>query len=123
MRDAYLSSTRNLEALKQHLEAAAARYLNASQKLSIDVLDVNLAGKTEMTRTAMGLRVLRGRADWPRIELRYTLESAGSAARSGQATVSDMAYLQHGSTSRFSGEALHYERRMLDAWFRAEFSR
>ncbi len=71
-------------------------------------------------RHAQNVRVLKGGADWPRIKLRYTLESAGQAPRSGEQSLADMAYLEH--VNRYAGDdRLRYEKRMLDEWFAAQF--
>jgi hypothetical protein len=63
---------------------------------------------------------MRGRADWPRITLRWSID--GATPRSGEAVVQDMAYLQH-IPPALSGGALVYERRMLDDWFRQQFGK
>ena len=118
---AYLDRERNLESLKRHLQDAAAPYVADGQTLKIDVLDVDLAGEVRFGVRPYDVRVLRGRADWPRIEMRYTLEGAGQAARSGQARVQDMADLQRLSGLQ-QGQALVHERRMLDQWFKGEFA-
>ncbi len=120
VKDSFLSKDRHLEALKRHLEQAAAPYVADGQTLKIEVLDVDLAGEVRPSARANDLRVLKGGADWPRIQLRYALESAGQATRSGEARVQDMAYLMHRAYLP-SGDALPYERRMLDEWFKAEF--
>ena len=120
VRDAAYSRDANLDILKRHLEAAAAPYVADGATLKIDVLDVDLAGEPSHRLRTQDVRVLRGRADWPRIELRYSLEVPGEPVRAREATVKDMAYLQHGSTYGRS-EPLSYERRMLDEWFKAEF--
>jgi hypothetical protein len=119
VRDAAFRAEDNLASLKQHLEQAAAPYVGDGQTLNIEVLDVDLAGEVRHGARPFDLRVLRGRADWPRIELRYSLQVPGQAARAGQARVQDMAYLQRVAGLR--NEALYYERRMLDEWFKAEF--
>lgn len=120
VRDSFMSRERHLGALKSHIEQAAAPYVADGQTLKIEVLDVDLAGETRLTRRATNLRVLKGRGDWPRIKLRYALEAGGQPLRSGEARVQDMSYLD-----RFAGAlqdtALRYERRMLDEWFRDEF--
>lgn len=123
IRDSFMSSERHLELLKQHLQAAAAPYVADGQTMRIEVLDVDLAGEPHPGARATNLRVLRGRADWPRIQLRYALEAPGQAARSGQARVQDLAYLERDLGGYRSREALYHERRMLDEWFEAEFKR
>ena len=120
-RDAHRDSTNNLRVLKLYLEELAARHVADGQSLTIEVLDVDLAGEVRFSRRLHDdVRVLKGRADWPRITLRATLESPGQPARRIEQTVSDMAYLQH--VNRYAdSEALRYEKRMLDEWFVAQF--
>jgi hypothetical protein len=65
---------------------------------------------------------MRGRADWPRITLRWSLEGAGQAPKSGEAVVQDMAYLQR-LPPKMVDTALVYERRMLHDWFKQQFGR
>ncbi len=122
VRDGHLRAEDNLRALQRDLEEVAAPHVAEGDTLKIEVLDVDLAGEVRMGGRLNDVRVLRGRADWPRISLRYTLESPGAAPRSGQARVADMAYLQRIAPDR-ADSALPYERRMLDEWFRAEFKR
>lgn len=104
-----------LAALRQHFEALGKRLPDA-QKLSIEVTDVDLAGEEHWTRHATDLRVLRGRADWPRIELKYTLTEGGRTLRQGSESIADMAYLfsSHGIAP---DKPYAYERRMIDRWF------
>ena len=121
-RDARRDASDNLRVLSGHIESAASRHLAADDKLSVEVLDVDLAGEIRPSRQFLqDVRVLKGRADWPRIKFRYTLESAGQPLRSGEHTISDMAYLQR-SAGRVSGDALGHEKRMLDEWFQARFA-
>lgn len=110
-----------LKELTHHFEALAAKHLVDGQRLNIEVLDVDLAGEIRPTRRSMqDIRVLKGGADWPRIKLRYTLEAAGQAPRSAEQSIADMAYLQRIAVAN-RGDALHYEKRMLDEWFGAQF--
>jgi len=120
VRDAAFRAEDNLANLQRHLEQVGALYTPDGQTLKIEVLDVDLAGEVRPGTRPHDIRVLRGRADWPRVELRYTLEVPGAAPRTGRATVSDMAYLQR-ITPSYAGEPLPYERRMLEDWFKAEF--
>ncbi len=120
-RDARRDSTETLRQLKSFLEEEAVRHLTDNQALTIEVLDVDLAGEVRYSSHLRNdVRVLKGRADWPRITLRYTLEAAGQPARRVEQTVADMAYLQR--LNRYaSGEPLRYEKLMLDEWFDAQF--
>jgi hypothetical protein len=91
--------------------------LPPGQDLRIEVLDVDLAGRAiPSARTGRDLRVLRGGADWPRIQLRFSLEQNGQVLKSGEAQLSDMAYLDH-TLRYFDSEPLRYEKQMIDDWF------
>lgn len=91
--------------------------LPPGQDLRVEVLDVDLAGRLiPSARLGRDLRIMRGRADWPRIELRYSLEQNGQVIKSGEAQLSDMNYLDHVSRY-FDSEPLRYEKQMIDDWF------
>jgi hypothetical protein len=93
--------------------------LPAGQNLRVEVLDVDLAGREYPGRGGRDLRILKNGADWPRIELRYTIEQNGQVLRSGQAQLRDMDYMDR--TGRLSdNDSLRYEKRMIDEWFHAE---
>jgi len=113
----------NLQSLARHLESLGQRYLPAQQTLKIEVLDVDLAGEMRLGKrpSVRELRVAKGSADWPRITVRYTLESNGKVLRSAEETIADMDYTHHLSSYR-GDEPLHYEKRMLDEWFRTRFA-
>lgn len=121
--DPGIDRERNLRVIEDALAALGQRWLPAGQSLDIDVLDVDLAGriKPNVGRTGQELRVLEGGADWPRIELRYTLRTGTQVLASGRETVSDMHYLDSGARLPDSGPLAH-ERRMLEAWFRGRFA-
>jgi hypothetical protein len=110
---------RHLQTLAQHLQGLGARLLPPDQVLKLEVLDVDLAGTVQhFYRSGQDVRVMNGRADWPRIQLRYTLGgNDGAVLRSGEETVADMNYLGPGTLGRSAGEALAYEKQMLEKWF------
>lgn len=95
--------------------------LRPDQELKIDITDVDLAGEEDLSRRgAFDVRVMNGRADWPRIRLRYTLEQNGKVIASGNASLSDMSYLQR--INRYSkNDSLRYEKKMIDDWFKNTF--
>ena len=106
------------EELARHLQLLGARYLSPQDQLRVDILDVDLAGERELaSRAGREIRVLRGRADFPRITLRYDLQGARSLR--GEETLADTAYLWNPPryTARVA-ETLYYEKRMLEHWFR-----
>lgn len=106
---------RNLDLLAAHMREWAP-LLPDGQRLTIDVLDVDLAGNTHVLFAHPEIRVLRGRADWPQMQLRWTISDAkGTTLRSGDSSISDMSYLTGSATVADQG-ALTYDLRMLDRW-------
>jgi hypothetical protein len=110
---------RTLQSLTQHFETLGKR-LPDGQTLRVEVLDVNLAGEV-WPRGVHEVRVLRGRADWPQMTLRYTVLEGSRTLKAGEARLADMSYL-------FSQQRIHqygdlpYEKRMLDNWFKEELA-
>ena len=108
---------RTLQELGEHLRTLGSR-LPEGQTLRLEVLDLDLAGELRPHAT-QELRVLRGGADWPQMALRYTLLAAdGRPLRSGQSWLSDLHYL----VNTHRAGSLAYEKRMLDDWFKAQFT-
>jgi len=104
-----------LQALGAHI-ARLGQQLPDGQTLKIQVTDLNLAGEKKFT-PSRDVRVLRGRADWPTMQLSYALLADGRELKAGQARLADMNYL---FTTR--NDEYGYEKRMIDNWFRAEFA-
>lgn len=112
----------NLGQLDRHLQQLGTRYLRNGETLTIDVLDVDLAGNTRLwARNGNEVRIVRGRADWPRLELRYTLQRDGQAVRSGTERLADMDYT-HTPLRVREPTPLQYEKTMLDEWFKRNFA-
>jgi hypothetical protein len=108
--------------LEAHLQDLAQHWLPPGQTLKIDILDIDLAGETRpMLNRADDLRVVTGRADWPRIQLHYSLVGGDQTIASGDESLSDMGYLSRQRVGD-SLSALPYERRMLSDWFRKRFA-
>ena len=116
------NSTRTLLEIKRHLERLGARYLQPKDSLKIEVLNVDLAGRRQTLRSMTSdVRFVNGDADWPRIELRYTLGAESGVPKPVQETIVDMAYLRRVFEPEYVSDPLQYEKRMLDNWFRARF--
>ncbi len=109
-----------LKDLKAHFEKLG-QSLKPGQTLKIDITDVDLAGREEPRMRGMNdLRVLNGRADWPRISLHYVLEQDGKVLSQGDAQLSDMSYMSR--INRYASDArLRYEKQMIDDWFAKTF--
>jgi len=108
-----------LKGIEKHLQQLGERYLAADQKLSVEILDIDLAGRIAPWRPQLNGVRLMDDVTWPRIKLRYTLEANGIAT-SAEESVADMNYLAH-IHMYSSGDRLLYEKQMLDDWFRARF--
>ncbi|MGZ8288381.1 MAG: DUF3016 domain-containing protein [Telluria sp.] len=107
-----------LKELTEHFHKLGAG-LPSGVNLNVEVIDVDLAGRVHPNfRGARDLRVMRGMADWPMIHLRYTVEQGGKVIASGDERVHDMTYLDRRSAPYFDGDALRYEKAMLDKWFK-----
>lgn len=110
---------RALQGLSAQLQRLAAR-LPATQTLHVDVLDVDLAGELRLVKLEL-LRVLGQGADMPRLHLRYELRQGERVISTGEDRLSDPGYLMH-TGARQASEPLHFERRMLDGWFKERFA-
>jgi len=110
----------NLQHLAAHLQRLAEKNLADGQSLRIEVLDVDLAGRSRPLGTRSDVRLLEGGADWPRISLRYVLESPGDAAQRGEDQLADLNYLGR-RLAALRDEPLPYEKALLDAWFERRF--
>lgn len=110
----------NLQAIDRHLKAIGQRWLPANHLLKVDVLDVDLAGAVVPFHGGPEVRVLRGGADFPRMYLQYTLLVDGKVERSGTEWLTDLNYTRR-ITGERNSESLHYEKRMIDEWFKARF--
>lgn len=110
---------RNQEELETVFQQMA-RQLAEGQTLKIEVLQVDLAGETRLGGVR-DIRIVRGNVDWPRMTLRYSLQTADGPIKAGEAQLSDMNYL-FGIRAIGPGEGnLPYERRMLLRWFEDNF--
>ena len=103
--------------LRDHFTKLAAK-LPAGQEMKVEVLDLDLAGRTwPGLWGARDLRVLNGGADWPHMKIRYQIVQDGNVIKSGEETVSNMSYMW-GLNRYSSSDALRYEKQMLDTWFK-----
>ena len=92
--------------------------LPAGQELTVEFLDIDLAGDVFPRVPVRDIRVMKGQADWPRMHLRYSIEQDGKVLRSGDRELADSNYLMNSSTYR--QDLYGHEKKMLDDWFRKE---
>ena len=97
--------------------ATLDKKLPAGQSLKIEVLDIDLAGRLYPRHMGDDIRIMNGGADWPRLQLRYTLSQDGQLLRSGEEQLSNMNY-QMTLSRHNDSEPLRYEKQMIDDWFK-----
>ena len=111
---------RVLRLLQQHITELGAK-LPADRNLKLEILDIDLAGRTQPSRrSTRDIRVVRDRADWPSMHVRYSLESGGNVLAHGDESVSDLNYRTPRADYRNDKE-LQYEKKMIDDWFARTF--
>lgn len=108
-----------LQSLAEHLKRLGAR-LPDGQVLRIEVLDVDLAGERNPFLLD-DVRIVRGRADAPRLTLRWTLTEAGRTLRSAEERITDLGYMEGGARTAGDRSDHPYERRLLSRWFTERF--
>jgi len=94
------------------------RQLPDGQTVTIDVLDVDLAGTPAPGKTES--RSMRGTLDYPKVHLRWTLAQNGKTLQSGEDQVEDSKYAET-KVRRRPGEAYPIEQHMLGRWFNLRF--
>lgn len=96
------------------------RHLAPGQRLEIEVLDVDLAGRYEPWQSeARDVRFMRD-VTWPRINFKYRLLGPEGEIASGEENLSDMQYLRRPGVG-LSQDRLRYESSMLEGWFSKRF--
>ena len=106
---------RTLRAMEAAFQALSRR-LPEGHHLAVRVTELDLAGEIKPARMGRELRVLTGRADWPRMTLSYTLSESGRTLKSGESKIADMSYLQRPLGNR-QDQPFAYEERMIERWF------
>jgi len=102
--------------LARYLERIGGRLLPPGRSASIELLEVQPAGRFEPWRAPPGddIRILRDTTP-PRVRLRYSVTERGRTTAQGEETVTDMNYLSNLS-ARASSDGLAYEKEMLRDW-------
>ncbi len=110
-----------LAAFRTYFQKLGERFLAPGQTLTIDVLDIDLAGEYEPWRTNFSdIRIMRDTTP-PSFRLRYVLTERGKRMRSGEENLMDINY-QMNASARLSGGRYAYEKALLDDWFRRNFA-
>jgi hypothetical protein len=110
-----------LKELGHFLETLGPRYLKSGQVLTLEVLNIDLAGRIEWwRRNFYDTRILRDIYP-PRFTLNYRLAEAGRILVERQETVVDPNYLANPGIYFSPSDPLRFEKAMLEDWFRRRF--
>lgn len=110
-----------MKEVREHLVKLGERYLRPGLRLSVDVLEVDLAGNLQILDGPEGwVRVLIGKADAPVLRLRHVLRLGEEVRSRGEDTLTDPMYLDH-SDGHNSYAPLYHEKVLLESWFRKRF--
>jgi hypothetical protein len=114
--------SRVLKEVESYFDYLGERYLKDKQVLSVEVLNIDLAGQYEPWRFEWhNVRIMRDITP-PRFRLRYALVDRGKLLVRAEENVTDMTYLW-GAGSIYGDRRLGYEKKMLRDWFRRRFVR
>jgi hypothetical protein len=103
-----------------HLKHLGDKYLPPSVDLRIEVLDLDRAGRPN---PPTDIRVMKGGADIPCLEVRYALAVDGKVAPSRRERVCDFDYLRRVRLRANENDPLAFEKRMIDEWFQERFAK
>ena len=110
-----------LEEIGRFFESLGSRYLKSGQVLTLEVLNIDLAGRIEWwRRNFYGTRILRDIYP-PRFTLSYRFAEAGRVLVESQETVVDPNYLANPGIYLSPNDPLRFEKAMLEDWFRRRF--
>ena len=103
--------------IERHLQGLAQRTLPAGQALTVEVLDIDLAGHFEPfpRASSQDLRVVRA-IDAPRLTLRDRLTQGERVLAQGEQALSDLGFLSS-AHRRLGSDTLRHEKALLDRWF------
>ena len=110
-----------LDEIGRFFESLGPRYLKSQQVLTLDVFNVDLAGKTEWWRRDFyDTRILRDIYP-PRFTLNYRSSEDGRTIVENKETVVDPNYLANPGIYFSPNDPLRFEKAMLEDWFRRRF--
>jgi hypothetical protein len=113
------TSTYYLDVLQGFLQETASSLIPADQKLTVTVLDIDLAGETRNGHPS-NVRVMTA-TTLPRIHLKFqVLDADGKVLQEGERKLTDLNY-QNQIRRPGSDEPLFYDKELLRQWLRSEF--
>jgi hypothetical protein len=112
------SDRKSMEIDLREFMGELARKLPPGQNLTVEFIDIDLAGDVFPRVPVRDVRVTKGTYDFPRITLRYSIEQDGKVLRSGQRELADRNYQLN--VNSFRNEMYSYEKQMLSTWFKQD---
>jgi Protein of unknown function (DUF3016) len=115
-----LTSTADLNELRDYVQRIAAPHLDAGTKLTVTFIDVDLAGMIRQDKD--NIRIMTA-TTFPRAHLKFQLAGAdGTIIKEGERKLTDLDYQQ---SARLIGrdDPLFYDKQMLRDWITKEFKR
>lgn len=108
--------------LGRTLRRLGNQYLSPGETLTVDVLNIQLAGYNNWwSFPGNHVRVAGQAGPPPSIELRYVLKASGKAPVAAEETISNVDYLMNPAAPG-SSDPLVYEKSLLEVWFRKRFA-
>lgn len=108
-----------LKTLSNHFDRLAAR-LPDGHVLRVTMKDVDLAGHIKWI-DMRPMRVLGTLPDWPRLKFHYELLGNGQVLRAGDASLTDLGYLNR-MPGHWASRPLPHEMALLERWFEEEIA-
>ena len=111
-----------LDAFRRFFRKLGKQYLQPGEVVTLEVLDIDLAGDFEPGRRHLGnVRIMDGITP-PRFKMRFRLTVNGRIISQGEESIVGTNYLM-GFSARNSSDTFAFEKQMLRRWFRKRFSR
>lgn len=118
------ASTRGdwLVQLASYMRKQAAKRLTLGNRLELNILDIQRAGRYEPWASPAGqdIRVIRENYPPMMVVQFRELNASGTVVAEGERRITDPAFLLHAGSVNDS-DPLRYEKRMIDSWLQREF--
>lgn len=108
-----------MKEMERHIERLAQQELPDGAVLSVNVTDVDLAGRVEPERLD-DVRIMRDIYP-PRMKLSYQLMRDNEVVEEGEASLVDLDYNYNIRRSILNSDPFYHEKEMIDEWMRSEF--
>lgn len=110
--------------LRDYLVSLGSEKLPGGSRLTVDILDIDMAGRFEPWQTPQLINTRFIRDIYPpRIKLHYVLaDTQGNTLADADDTLSNLTYLQNADPGFINNDPLRYEKTLLRRWFEQRFT-